>query len=59
MYIHLNPVRIKALGLGKNAGMRVDAVSKAIARINRCMEVNQKLRKFYNSGLSKLEESEA
>jgi len=45
--------------LGVNAGMSVDAVSKTIARINRRMEVDQKLNKFYNSVLSKSDESEA
>jgi len=46
MSIHLNPVRVKALELGGNAGMSVDAVSRAIARINRRMEDDPKLRKF-------------
>jgi len=32
--------------IGVNAGMSVDAVSKAITRINRRMEVDQKLKKF-------------
>jgi hypothetical protein len=45
--------------LGENAGMSVDAVSKAITRINRRMGTDKKLKKFYNSVLSKLEESEA
>jgi len=44
--------------LGENAGMSVDAVSKAITRINRRMEVDKKLKKFYNSVLSTLDEIE-